>query len=96
MSRILSVNYGWFTIGSIVIYGFIAVQVATITSSFNGVLAGCFLGLFDTIVGALIAKKIKPNIGDMEGFSWELTPGIVGTVVLFGGFISMLAIWLFL
>tara|TARA_B100000809_G_scaffold71040_1_gene68619 strand:+ start:1419 stop:1781 length:363 start_codon:yes stop_codon:yes gene_type:complete len=95
LSRKLNFNYAWFTIVTIIIYSIISIKISTISSDFNGIISGSFLGLVDGTIGVFIAKNLKPNIGNLEDFSWEITPGMTAAMLFFGSIVSTIAILIF-
>jgi hypothetical protein len=95
LSRKLNFNYAWFTIVTVIIYSIISIKISTISSDFNGIISGSVLGLVDGTIGVFIAKNLKPNIGDIEEFSWEITPGMTAAMIFFGSIISTIAILIF-
>ncbi|MGB6268933.1 MAG: hypothetical protein WBF67_07990 [Olleya sp.] len=62
LSRVLNFNYAILTIGSIIIYGLVAIYSAKANNIITGIMSCGLLGIFDSTIGSLISKKLKANI----------------------------------
>ena len=88
-------NYGVLTILTIVIYATTSINVTSLGTTTNGIISGCLLGLYDSTIGVLIAKKFNANIGNFEDFEWVIIPDRVFGVIVFAGIISIISIYVY-
>lgn len=95
LSRLLNFKYVWLTLGSILIYGFVAFYSAKNSGLIIGVIASSIVGVFDSIVGSLISKKLKANIPEKDLREMDITPKLVITVGLFASIIGLITIIIF-
>lgn len=96
LSNKLSVNYSVIILpifGLLVysIYPITSINVASIGSDIHGVIAGSTIGLYNSTIGILIAKRFST----MDEIKWKITPKGVFLGVLIPGIISIISIYIY-
>lgn len=92
LSRRLNFKYSWFVIGSILIYGFVAIYAIKYENLIIGVLTSAIVGVFDSTIGLIISKKLNANISDKDTEYMKITPKMIFSVSLFASIIGYLSI----
>lgn len=92
LSRKLNFKYTWLSVLSILTFSFAAIYIAKLEGWFIGVFLTGLLGVFDSTIGLLIAKKLKANLGENSNYSWEISPKLIVNVFLFASIIAFIAI----
>lgn len=96
LSNKLSVNYSVIILpifGLLVysIYPITSIKVASIGSDIHGVIAGSTIGLYNSTIGILIAKRFST----MDEIKWKITPKGIFLGVLIPGIISIISIYIY-
>ena len=92
LSRKFKFNYTLLSIGSIIIYGGVAIITAEATNTNMGVIGAIFPGFIDATLGIIVAKKLKAFINKSNNFNWEIEPRIVFIMIIISGLIGYLSI----
>ncbi|WP_298510335.1 hypothetical protein [uncultured Kordia sp.] len=95
LSRQLNFNYAFLTLGSIVIYAFIAIYAAKSGGTITGIIISFLMGIFDSTVGLKISEKLKANIQN-TGVNFAIDVKTVLGVSIFAAIIGAIAISIFL
>lgn len=95
LSRLLKFKYVWLTIGSILIYGSVAFYIAKSESLIIAVISSFIVGVFDSTIGSLIAKKLKANIPETDLAKMEITPKLAISIGIFASVIGLITVLLF-
>ena len=78
LSLATGLTYGWFSIGSSVLYVLFGYLAARRSTWFFGGLVGAFLGLVDSTLGWIISWTIGPGKPDIE-----MDPVLIAATVVF-------------
>ncbi len=95
LSRILNFEYVWLTFGSFFIYGLTALYLEKHTNLLNTMISSFLLGVFDSTVGLLIAKKLNAKISDEDKKIIKITPKLVIQMGLLASIIAIITILIF-
>lgn len=100
LSNKLNVNYAVVVMPTLLlfsttIYAVISIKVANIGSNTNGIIAGCILGLFNSTIGILIARKFNANTEELKDFKWKIKPIGVFLGLVISGTISIISIYIY-
>ena len=94
LSRMLKFKYVYLTFGSILIYGAVAFYAAKSGNLITGVFASATIGVFDSIIGSFIAKKLNAYIPEKANINMDVNLQLVITVATFAAFIGLITILL--
>ncbi|WP_299710270.1 hypothetical protein [uncultured Tenacibaculum sp.] len=86
LSKRLNVEYVWFAFGSFIIYGIFTIFITKATNLYLGLVSAFMIGVFDTTIGLLIAKKLKANIKKEDLEDLKITPSLI----LYMGFLAVI------
>lgn len=95
LSRLLNFNYAILTIGSIIIYGLVAIYSAKVSNTITGIMSCGIIGVFDAIFGSLISKKLKAKIPKIEGVEFEISHKLIISMFFFGCLIGLITLNIF-
>ncbi len=95
LSRKLNFEYVWLTFGSFVIYGLIALYLEKYDGLIISIIGSFLIGMFDSTIGLLIAKKLNANILEKDKEAISITPKLVISMGSLASIIGILSILLF-
>lgn len=96
LSRTLKFPYIWLTLGSLFIYGAVALYAARISTTEVGVICACLVALYDSTIGLKISEHFNANIKEEEDedTNWDITLNTSISMMIVAATIGYLAVWI--